>query len=321
MIDFPTLLRKNSVAFITSGANVAKGNINIHCPFCGSADPSYHLGIRLSDGAWGCWREPSHRGRRPHRLLRKLFGWSVLRIQSEISIDRNQPLFSTTGQPTKKRFEKVVMPDNFRPLRFERGQLLYCNYLIDHRGYDTSEINEMSQKYDLRVALSGEWEGRIIIPVYDHEGRLQTWVGRAVKNNLSRYKACTNDETVPIKESLWISPDWDRSQVLVLTEGPFDAITVDLRGQSVGLSAACIFGAELSQRQESLLRAYASCFDLVVIALDRENLAGTLGLTKRLVGFRVMPMGMDTKDPGDMTKDELVEWGMEITNRASLPIV
>ena len=74
MLDVLTFLDHNRIPYRTNGPNCAKGHVVIKCPFCGDEDPSEHLGIQLSTGYWGCWRNSSHRGRRPHRLIMRLLG-------------------------------------------------------------------------------------------------------------------------------------------------------------------------------------------------------------------------------------------------------
>jgi hypothetical protein len=65
-LDWRQLLTDNRVPFIERGPNVKRGEINIRCPFCGSADPSYHMGLNLDSGWWSCWRnKDQHSGKSP----------------------------------------------------------------------------------------------------------------------------------------------------------------------------------------------------------------------------------------------------------------
>ena len=70
------MLTRYNIEFVESGPNVAKGNVNVQCPWCGVEDHSYHLGINLAKGMWGCWRNKQHRGRALYKLLSKLTGLS-----------------------------------------------------------------------------------------------------------------------------------------------------------------------------------------------------------------------------------------------------
>ena len=52
-------------------------NIEIHCPFCGAADRSKHLGLHLDSTRYGCWKgKIAHSGRNPSRLIQKLLNVS-----------------------------------------------------------------------------------------------------------------------------------------------------------------------------------------------------------------------------------------------------
>src|SRR3990170_3506093 len=74
MLDIESALKSKRILYLDSGSNVSRGNINICCPFCPD-DPSYHLGINLETGYWGCWRDSGHRGVTLKRLFKAL-GWS-----------------------------------------------------------------------------------------------------------------------------------------------------------------------------------------------------------------------------------------------------
>ncbi|KKM00724.1 hypothetical protein LCGC14_1801600, partial [marine sediment metagenome] len=72
MIDIRKLLDGWKIEYATTGSNVAKGNVNVKCPMCGMADKSEHMGIKLSNGIWGCWRNKAHRGSNLAYLLQSL---------------------------------------------------------------------------------------------------------------------------------------------------------------------------------------------------------------------------------------------------------
>ena len=52
--DVVSVLRDLNIFFMDHGKNVTKGWVNVNCPFC--HDPSWHLGINLSNNKISCWK-------------------------------------------------------------------------------------------------------------------------------------------------------------------------------------------------------------------------------------------------------------------------
>src|ERR1044071_2686938 len=71
-LDWFQFLRQNNIPYTTTGPNASRGRVNIKCPFCGSADPSEHMGISIRGSGWSCWRNDSHRGVDNARLVAQL---------------------------------------------------------------------------------------------------------------------------------------------------------------------------------------------------------------------------------------------------------
>lgn len=75
--DWLEFLRAKRIHYATKGRNVAAGAVAIKCPFCGAADPSEHLVIRLNGRGWWCWRNRAHRGHSAAWLVSRLLHVSV----------------------------------------------------------------------------------------------------------------------------------------------------------------------------------------------------------------------------------------------------
>jgi len=71
IVDWRRLLPRLGVAWTDRGANHAKGNVNIKCPFCGPQDPSYHMSVSEEKPAYYCYRNTQHRGQNLFVLLHK----------------------------------------------------------------------------------------------------------------------------------------------------------------------------------------------------------------------------------------------------------
>jgi hypothetical protein len=120
------LIAGSGIEVLDKGHSVSKGNFNIKCPFCGAADPGHHMGIRLDNGWWGCWRSSDHRGKSPVRLLCALLNKPVWQVRALLGI-HSSPLLETFGGVRKrlterdapepeKRAEELVIPRSFRML-------------------------------------------------------------------------------------------------------------------------------------------------------------------------------------------------------------
>lgn len=296
------------------GANVSRDNLNVKCPFCGNSDPSEHMGLSLSSTNWGCWRDPDHRGKKPARLVVALLGCSyaeaakIVGEQSERipgSIDdlsiKIESLFETKKKP---QVEDLELEKCFTPLRLAKSQA-WKNYLL-RRGFEKPLA--FSTLYDVRVCRTGKFSGRIVLPILKNE-KLQGWTARSLKRVRLRYLTHPPGET--IKTNLY---NYDRAQtnckVLVLCEGPFDALKVDYYGRKVGVRAVAAMNASLTPSQVSALTSLCSGRTKLVIAFDSGAMAQTLNVqnvTAHLNPEALYELPDNVKDPGDMTKRQVIE--------------
>ncbi len=153
MFDWVKFLEFNNIEYITRGPNLARQNLGIQCPFCGEEDPSAHMGISLLGHGWSCWRNKSHSGRQPHRLIQKLLGCSWQEANAlvgdggiEIPSEENflNSIKTLLGPATGAEVSQgtLTLPKEFKPLH---GQLRGLgrhpvNYLIG-RGYQPDDID------------------------------------------------------------------------------------------------------------------------------------------------------------------------------------
>lgn len=315
------------IEYVTDGPNVSKGNVAIHCPFCGHNDPSHHLGVSVDGKGWGCWRDNTHRGKNPVRLIAALLGCT--REQAKKIAGQNvyipadfygsvTQLLNPKGSETIKQ-KSLKMPIEFKPFLRVPSARLYTSYLIA-RGYTHKQIDLFTDLYGIRYCREGSFRGRIIFPVY-HKGRLVTWTGRSVHTSaVVRYKTLSADHDKAQEEGykpsvgmindylLWYD-DLKKGpkNTLLLVEGPFDALRVRVLGEKYGIVATCFFTSAPSQEQIGLLREVLPLFKRKFLLLDRGTLPKVLYLKSMLesldVDFLTLPDGVD--DPGELARDQL----------------
>lgn len=312
-------LDRYGIDYRTSGKNCARGHVVVKCPWCGEDDPSEHLGIQI-DGpfAYGCWRNEKHRGRNPVRLVQGLLkcSWAEAKSIAHRFGARNEPttddLEEAIGKlkgsrETPKMFHVEHTWNSFRSIASDIGNEPYKAYLVK-RGIDKPD--QFAEQYDLRFALSGKWSKRILIPVYDQNGKLVlAWTGRAIGQNAQiRYLSTREDDKAfRVNTLMYVPPGgYNPADTLVVTEGPFDALKLDWYGSELGVRATCIFSLSMMEQQVAHLMKLAQRFNRTVLCLDRGEYFKAIRLADRipLRTLKVYDL-QEAKDIGEMDMDEI----------------
>lgn len=318
--DWQRFLDQHRVEHQTSGPNVSRGNVTVHCPFCGADDPGHHMSVNLEGKGWRCWRNPAHRGRKPARLVAGLLGISLERARDMVGetpfvpddfIDRVRGLSASKQAQGDQR--SIKLPKEFRPFGLGKpSERPYRNYLRE-RGVGDADIDMLTKRYAMFYCTEGPYAKRIIFTV-KFEGRLVNWTGRHLSPNVTlRYKTLSidpetaRDEGTPVAVGaishylLWydrlLKSDCD---TLVLCEGPFDALKVDLLGWDYGICSTCFFTAAPTREQIELLHTAYPQFKRRILLLDKNTLALGARIVADLSALDVrlgtLPKGL--KDPG-----------------------
>lgn len=304
-MNWQQFLEDNNIEFVTSGPNTARGEISINCPLCRGNDPSFHLGINLTSGKWACWRDATHKGIAPYRLISALLGTSQAQARLiASSYDTNNPenfnaLASALGASQAIEAEplnSVTFPPEFRPIEAYSLTHKFWKY-IWNRGFNNP--NEVIAKYGLLSCLSGRWRGRLIIPVLNEKG-LVGWQGRALIKPIDAPRYLSS--SAAIKQTLFnLDKIADGGEILFVCEGPVDAIKLDFYGAEFGCRAVCSFGVIPTATQISLINEVSKGFSKLVVLFDADAVGPAFGLVDWLpkATFGILPEG--AKDPGEMS--------------------
>lgn len=300
--DWHGFLVRHGVPFVTSGPNTSRGNISIKCPWCGSADPSEHLGLSLevTNPVWGCLRNSRHRGRSPVRLVAKL-----LRVRYNIAVslvEQDAPLVDDFDaaierlrgvgeEPLKSKYKpKVVYPDSFRHLLDGVYGKRFITYL-ESRGFHNAQ--DVAEQYELFYCLVGDFAWRLIFPVTTDDGLLVGWTGRDIRDGAKlRYRA---SDDLGKNELLTFD---DLNDVVVVVEGPLDALKVDYYGRSFGISSVATMGTAVTVGQKRLLSDISKKTPTYIL-FDSGAEAQSLVLAEE-VGAKWLPLPPGIGDPGEM---------------------
>jgi hypothetical protein len=335
-IDWVELLREHNIPYITSGANVKRGEVSIQCPFCGSADPSKHMGLNLETGWWSCWRNRSqHSGKSPLRLIMRLLNVPYYRARQIAGLgddyvdpegfDAIAARVLGRGQETarpgtvERRF--LVMERDFQPLTSKIRTRRHWNYLFGARGFNrmADDPDKLAEQYGLMAGVRGKWEDRIILPYYQ-DGELMTWTGRAIADAMIRYKDLSIDESIrPPKETLYnFDCLREGGKVLVLLEGPFDVLKIDFYAKRFGVRAVGLSTNSIKETQAYLLQAAGDAFDQTIIMMDNATQLGIIDSIKMkhdlffIKNISTAPVPFGSKDAGALTPAQVIEWARNL---------
>ena len=324
MFDWENFLNKHRIEYVTQeAANTGRDNISIQCPFCGNSDPSFHMGISLKGYGWNCWRDHSHKGKNPARLVQAILKCSyheaaVIVGQKHYVPDDFMSQVSTmlSDKPEKENQLPLKVPKEFKKIVFKPSCTLAVNYLR-RRGYSTKQISKLDE-YDIRFCRTGfQFKDRIIFLIYYNE-RLVTWTGRSVHASESvRYKSLsTKNEEPPVATRsikdclLWYDylSTYDY-QTIYVVEGPFDALRIAVLGEPYGITATCLFGNNATVAQLDLLHGLLPKFSNKYIMLDDAMYHQALGISRELssINLKSVSVPEGIKDPGEIGIKQLLK--------------
>jgi len=231
-------------------------------------------------------------------------------------------LNSTTDNYTEQKRGFLSELNSFRPITKTGAGKRFFDYLNSRFGSE-KDTNAMITEYDLRYAIAGDYRDRIIIPVYEN-GWCVNWTARSIyPNSEIRYLSMDNaSAAVPIKQTVFnldCVADHGGVDVLVITEGPFDAMKLDYVGHEYGLAAVSVFNTEISIEQDYLLRKALNYVGRAYVVFDEGFFMEATVASGVLVGSRCtvrpgeLPSGY--KDFGEMPKEALKKYCKNLTSR------
>lgn len=311
-LDF---VQAHKIPYTDKGPNTARNHISIKCCFCGSDDPSEHLGLSLNENnpVWGCLRNQKHRGQNVMFLVQKLLNCSKAVAAQEVarfSGGPMKPALSEVNEPIIQPGD-LVLPGYFKPVTQGPGYAdLFWKYL-EARGFMAGHIQELVNRYRLHSCLIGEWNMRLIIPLF-FEGRLMSWTGRSIQKDVElRYKTLSREAERGYKAKMRSTDllfDYDNLELggkaLVICEGPFDAMKVGLYSTRANIRATCLFTNGISENQMILLAKLREKYEQFIVLLDPAAETQSIHVAGELAALlprvRRITLQGGFKDPGDL---------------------
>lgn len=338
-LDWREVLTEHRVHFIESGANVRRGELNIRCPFCGSADPSEHLGLNLDTGHWSCWRNRAeHSGKSPVRLLMKLLHVSHPEAMQIAGLDASYvDPDGFQAMVHRMRAAKVESPTPEAALLHMKGFERISDYgltrrhygYLDNRWFDPVHLSEW---YSVMAGIDGVWKDRVIFPYYENK-ELVTWTGRAIGAAEVRYRdlpirapyEAYNGPLarVPAKETLFNHDCMLKGgRWLILQEGPVDALKIDVYGRDWNVRSVGLSTASISDGQMARLDMHAHNFDHIGVMMDNANtldIVDSMTMQARVrsvhKSVHVLRVPNGKKDGGELKPREVDAFCADLINR------
>ena len=327
--DWIRLLKEQRVPYVESGPNVKRGELAIQCPFCGSADPSKHMGLNLETGWWSCWRNRAqHSGKSPLRLIMRLLMVPYAKAREIAGLDDSYidpEGFDAIAARVMGRDQGIVNPSadrrfldmdrDFLPITNRGRARRVYDYLLSDRGFDSADdVKELCLEYQLMCGI-GKWSDRVIIPYYQ-DGELVTWTGRAISESSMRYRDLSiEDSLLAPKETLYNHDAMlTGGKALVLQEGPFDVLKVDFYGKEFGVRSVGLSTNSIKEKQSFLLQTAVGKFDRIIIMLDTKSRLGIVDSMRMkqdlhfIDNLSIEPVPYGAGDCGALYPEQVIAW-------------
>ena len=317
-INWERLLTQSNIEFKHQGKN-----IYTHCPMCGNADSGMHMGISLQGNAWGCWRNTTHRGRSPVKLLMALLSVSYATARDMAGLDehyidpdgweaiKHNP-FSNAKKDEDRGTDHYIetglnFPPDFMEISENRLRTARFHQYLVGRGFHPAHITNLCKDYSLKAAVSGKYKDRVIVP-YIVERKLVSWTGRAITDSSLRYFDLSKEESVISPKNTLCNYNCTRrgGDILLVVEGPFDMLKLDFYGKKHGVRTVALSTNSITDEQTYLLEEVSVNFKKVLMVMDNGNSVGVIDsmrLKEQLaqihnIGFTNVPV--EFKDGGAM---------------------
>jgi DNA primase len=268
------------------GQSTSKGNFAFKCPFCTHHKNKMEINLRTTskrENFWHCW-VCGAKGKTLLSLFKKIKAPQGKINELNILI-----------VPTKKdnhTSDILEFPKEFISLsntiedKIAQIEAKHAIKFLKKRGITQDDII----KYNIGFCKEGKYEGRIIIPSYDEDKKLNYFIARDYKDaSPQKYKNPPVSAKDVIGWELYIN--WDAP--IILVEGIFDALTI--KRNVIPLFGKVIHG----KLMEKLVK---SSVNRIYIALDADARRDALKQAEMLMSYgkEIYLVEMEGKDANEI---------------------
>jgi len=260
----------------------SKENYAFHCPFCNHIKPKLEVSLvtnEKGENPFACWVCHT-RGRTIHSLLRQL--------NTPADIAQNILSYVRKGEKVFYKVEDVIeLPKAYKPIYDTDSSNIIANKIKKYlykRGLNDYDF----RRYNIGYCTSGDYSGRVIIPSYDADNKLNFFISRTFEDSYLKYKNPPFSRDIIFFENMinWNLP-------IIIVEGVFDAITT--KSNSIP-----ILGKTMSK--SLVKRILSNEVKRIYVCLDKDALRESLSICNNLLdmGKEVYLIQTDCKDPSEL---------------------
>ena len=269
------------------GKIVSKDEAMFVCPFSHHRKPK--LAVNLSTQRWQSWIDTNAKGRSIFALFKRLQVPS--NYFDELSRIVKLPKSSQT-QEIKEEY--VSLPYEYKRLTETHTDFSYAKAMkyLKNRGIESYDI----ERYDIGYCDKGDYAGRIIVPSYDVDNKLNYFLARDFTGNAYlKYKNPPVSKDVVVFEN-----QIDFSEPLILCEGVFDAM-------AIRRNAIALLGKNIPNKLK--MRLVQHGVKEVSIVLDNDAFKNALYLSESLMNdnIKVRLVRMGSEDAADLGFKKVIE--------------
>jgi len=268
------------------GHSTSKGNYAFKCPFCTHHKPKLEVNLRTTDkreNFWHCWICGA-KGKTLLSLFKKIKApTNKIAELNILVIPENTKSIELSTLQLPKEFISLINSIEDRVAQIEAKHALK---FLKQRGLKQDDII----KYNIGFCKDGKYGGRVIIPSYNEDKKLNYFIARDYKGETpQKYKNPPVAAKDVIGFELYIN--WDAP--IILVEGMFDALTI--KRNVIPLFGKAIHG----KLMEKLVKASV---DRIYIALDNDARRDALKQAEMLMSYgkEVYMVEMEGKDANEI---------------------
>lgn len=294
------------------GKSTAKGHIYISCPWCLDGANHQHMGLSLTSTFYGCWKDPSHRGINPARLIRSVLdvSWAAAQQQALRYAPSGLDFWAAEEVAPVARPNTFAMPDYITD-QFAAAAVTYLN----NRGVSLGDFYALGGRYG---SSSGQNElaWRVTLPVETPQLEVVGVTGRHVGTSSLRYLTLPKGGAAGLVGCSWRE---DTSSLLAVVEGPFDAVKLQIAARTAKLpvDVVAILGEAGAAERLHYVRQLSRQYEHTAFVLDDASYAGSVKFAQDMPGPASAHL-CGAKDPGSLTNKRAQEFLREVLESAEV---
>lgn len=269
------------------GKIVSKDEAMFVCPFSHHRKPK--LAVNLSTQRWQSWIDTNAKGRSIFALFKRL------QVPSNYFDELSRIVkIPKSSQTQKTKEEYVSLPYEYKRLTETHTDFSCAKAMkyLKERGIESYDI----ERYDIGYCDKGDYSGRIIVPSYDVDNKLNYFLARDFTGNAYlKYKNPPVSKDVVVFEN-----QIDFSEPLILCEGVFDAM-------AIRRNAIALLGKNIPNKLK--MRLVQHGVKEVSIVLDNDAFKNALYLSESLMNdnIKVRLVRMGSEDAADLGFKKVIE--------------